>query len=155
MMIDAAFKPQTKQKRRGRFTLADAESMAFLVGQRKLTEHEAALKLNFKPDSWYSWKSRSQHQSKFASIVARVRGDAINNAMERIEKAGERDWRADHARLQLIAPERFARDRNDGVTVNQNSIVSLVGGPEQLRKMIDSICKPQAKPDVRSLPPAT
>ena len=150
--------PPAKQKRRGKFTLADVEAMALLVGRRKLTEHEAALKLNFKPDSWYGWKSRSQHQAKFASIVARIRGDTINHAMERIEAAGVKDWRADHARLQLLAPERFAREQNQSANVTTNNLM-IAGDASQVQKLIAMFAgqvrgRVQDKPELAKLPAA-
>ena len=68
--------------------------------------------------------------------------------MERIEAAGERDWRADHARLQLIAPERFGRDRGDGATANNTQLVIADG---QLARMVGMLAGMVAR---RSLPPA-
>ncbi len=122
-----------KPRRAGKLTLTDAAAIADKVAKKRLTESEACYLLGIEPKHWFVWKSRHKHSATFEAICARVRAASIENAVDRIEKAGEDmiieregekpfvrrgDWRADHARLSLIAPERFA-DKPQNVTTNQ------------------------------------
>jgi hypothetical protein len=117
-----------------KLTSAILEPIAEMIEKQKLTESEACHQLGIKPQQWFVFKCRQKVKPQFESICARIRGSAVLNAMNRIEKAGEDmvidlpngkktirrgDWRADHARLQLIAPERFG-DRQQ--PTNQTTI---------------------------------
>jgi hypothetical protein len=130
-----------------KLTTAILEPIAEMIEKQKLTESEACHQLGIKPQQWFVFKCRQKVKPQFESICARIRGSAVLNAMNRIEKAGEDmvidlpngkqtirrgDWRADHARLQLIAPERFG-DRQQAVGNQTNVLI----GDDVAARMIE------------------
>ena len=124
----------TAKPRKHKITAIDVDEIAKHVSKHQTTEAEACHHLNIPPQQWYNWKSKAKRTPRFESICARIRAGSIIGAMDRIEKAGEDfvftddkgrtqvrrgDWRADHARLALIAPERFGQQAGQGnTTVN-------------------------------------
>lgn len=136
-------------RRAAKLTIVDAEAIAIKVAKKRLTEAEACHQLGIKPDQWYVWKCRGKHSARFENICARVRGAAIENAIDRVEKAGEDlivdlgdgktaikrgDWRADHARLALIAPERFGQREQ-----SQDARQQVIIGDSALKMILDKV----------------
>lgn len=113
---------ELKPKRR-RLTLFDAQAIARIVARRKCSESEACRLLNIYPKQWGVFKCRKKVSAVFEAIIEGTKGLTINHAMERIETAGIRDWRADHARLALIDPKRFGNQANED-TSKQASIIT-------------------------------
>lgn len=139
-----------KQKRR-RLTLLDVEAIADLVSRQKLNEREACAVLGIRAGQWYNFKARGKRTERFENICTRIRGAAISHAMSRIEKAGEKDWRADHARLQLLAPERFGQQAQQQ-SGPQTQVLVTFGGESGLANFIArTIGATQAQ---AALPPA-
>lgn len=133
-----------------KLTSAILEPIAEMVEKQKLTESEACHQLGIKPQQWFVFKCRQRIKPQFESICARIRGATVLNAMNRIERAGEDmvidlpngkqsirrgDWRADQARLQLIAPERFG-DRQQ--PANQTNVLI---GDDTVNKVIALFAK--------------
>jgi hypothetical protein len=129
--------PPAKHPSLRRVTADIVELMVDLIERFKLTEGEACQRVGLKEGTWFSWKSRNRNTEKYARLCSRVRGAAIYKCLERIEKAGEDlilegpdgkpiirrgDWRADHARLQLIARDRFGDQQSQ--TNNTQVIIS-------------------------------
>ena len=112
--MDAILEPidltttESEPKKR-RLTLTDVEQIAKLVARRKLNESEACRALGINPHQWVVYKSRKKVSAIFETLITRIKGLTINHAMERIEIAGNKDWRADYARLGLIDPQRFGQ----------------------------------------------
>jgi hypothetical protein len=123
---------EDKPKRR-KLSLLDVQSIAKLVARRKLTETEACHILEIVPEQWFGFKCKAKNKAHFDIIISRTRGNVINNAIERLERAGadqditlpngkvitkRGDWRADAARLPLIDPERFGDRQQPGNQTN-------------------------------------
>ena len=70
---------------------------------------------------------------KFESIIARIKGLVINHAMERIENAGQKDWRADHARLALIDSSRFGSQAGQ----QNNTQVNVYAGDSIVKSVLE------------------
>lgn len=135
-------------KRRGKLRPDEVEAIAFLVTRRKLTEREACIQIEVEPDRWYNWKSRNKLAGRFEGICARIQGSTINHAIARIESAGERDWRADMARLELLDRARFGKDNANTV---QAVSAGVVAGLALIKTCYDksSQDKLEASPDLR------
>ena len=146
--------PPAKHPSLRRVTADIVELMVDLIERFKLTEGEACQRVGLKEGTWYSWKNRNRNTEKYARLCSRVRGAAIVKCLERIEKAGEDlviegpdgkpivrrgDWRADHARLQLIAPERFS----DKAGTTTNTQVNIVMSDSRAQEIMDKIVRPQ------------
>ena len=121
-----------------------AIAICTLVEKKRLTEHEACIRLNLKPNTWYSWKSRGKNTARTASICARVRGATIEHAINRIEEAGKRDWRADLARLSLIDPARFAPHQQSTTTTNNTLVIA--GDSERIKQLCAVFAAPALPP---------
>ena len=128
--------------RRAKLTEVDINAVADLVADSMLNEHEACLTLGIRPQTWYNWKARHKREGKFVNICARVRGSSIKTAMQAIKKAGDKDWRAHHARLQLIAPERFGNAT--GAAQVTGPVIALQDMAKALAMALDRV-KPQAE----------
>ena len=129
-MVDVL--PQVKSKKR-RITLADVEEMAKLMAKR-ITETGACLIIGIKPETWFSFKSRGNNNSKFINSLARVRESQLKSHLENIEQFQVKDWRASHALLQLKAPERFGAQQG----ASQQPVVAIISDA-QLKAIADRI----------------
>ena len=119
---------QIVPSKRRKLTLIDVEAIAKLVCRSKLTETEACHTLDILPQQWWIFKQRSRISTKFDSLIARIRGTTIENAMQTIEDCGngigmkQPDWRAHAFRLQVIAPERFSTQQTGAQAGAQGQI---------------------------------
>ena len=106
--------PSIQRSKRRKLTLQDAEAIAKLVCESKVTEKEACEILDIVPQQWWIFKQRKNVTPQFERYISRIRGSAIEDAMSRIKACGDGigmkrpDWRAHAFRLQVIAPERFS-----------------------------------------------
>lgn len=135
-------------KRRGKLRPDEIEAIAFLVTRRKLNEREACIQLEINPSHWTVWKSRHKTGAAFEAICARIQGSTINHAIARIESAGERDWRADMARLELLDRARFGKDNANTV---QAVSAGVVAGLALIKTCYDKSSQDrlEASPDLR------
>ena len=123
--------PASIPKRR-KLTFQDAEAIAKLVCKSKLTETEACHILDILPQQWFIFKQRKAVAPKFERLISRIRGFAIETAMQTIEDCGngvgmkQPDWRAHAFRLSVIAPERFAPQRAGNEAQTQSTASTAV-----------------------------
>ena len=138
--------PQVKSKKR-RITLADVEEMAKLMAKR-ITETGACLIIGIKPETWFTFKSRGNNNSKFSNILARVRESQLKSHLENIEAFQIKDWRASHALLQLKAPERFGAQQG----ASGQPITAIISD-QAMRSIMDRLYPKQSQViDVQTLP---
>lgn len=103
-----------KQKQKRKITAADVDAIAKLIVTRRLTETEACLLLEIKPDTWFTWKGVQKNASKNVEALARVRAAWIESKCASIDEMGQpeagkkRDWRAHAWLLERFHPDRFA-----------------------------------------------
>jgi len=108
--------PQSKHIRR-RITMQDAQAVADMVSHQ-LTESEAVLQLGIQPKVWFNWKNKAKRKDKFNDILSRLKGAYIQGNIEQIKKAASgrdgvrHDWRAADRLNSIIAPERFAQNKD-------------------------------------------
>jgi hypothetical protein len=136
--------PEAPPKRiaRHRITIQDAKAIGKMVA-RGLTETEAVLKYDcFTVKQWFNWKSRGKRMEKYAEVLTRIKADRIDANLEEIERAAtgadgvRHDWRAADRLNAIIAPERFAQNREQTVHNHQTAIIAAVGSEEQLAKLV-------------------
>jgi hypothetical protein len=100
-----------------------AESIAELVVKYRLTESEACLHLNVRPQSWFNWKLHQRNAGRYDDIIARIRAGQLQNVISSIDRAGDErtivtrkgdavqvqgDWRAKAwIAERVLAPERL------------------------------------------------
>ena len=162
MSDTALIQPQTApiQPKRRKLTHLDLEAVAEKVIKSKLTETEACRLLDINLSQWWVFKSRKKNTPQFESICARIRGSTIENAMQTIEDCGngigmkQPDWRAHAFRLQVIAPERFSTQQNQGQSQQQPviSVTVITALGDAYDKAIAQL-KAQAEP--RQIGPVT
>jgi hypothetical protein len=142
-MVDVL--PQVKSKKR-RITLADVEEMAKLMAKR-ITETGACLIIGIKPETWFTFKSRGNNNSKFSNILARVRESQLKSHLENIESFQVKDWRASHVLLQLKAPERFGAQQG----ASQQAITAIISDTA-MRSIMDRLYpKPSQVVDIEEV----
>ena len=135
-----AVEPSSVKPKRRKLTLQDAEAIANLVAESKLTETEACSRLDINRDQWFNFKSRGKRLEEFDRLITRIRGASIAHAMSKIKDAGDGvgmkqpDWRAHAFRLQTIAPERFGQQQGQG----QQPVVAIISDA-QLKAIADRI----------------
>ena len=85
---------------------------------------------------------------KIAALIERTRATQLAAHIANIKDAehgrnGHRpDWRASAHLLAIKAPDRFSTNQAQTVTINQSATVLAIGGPEQLKRMLQLYHRP-------------
>ena len=138
----------TGGKRRRKLTEVDIKAIADLITARKLTETEACISLDIKPEQWQVWKCRGKHGSKFESLIARARTENIKILLGRIDSASQDaeieingkvitkrgDWRA----AAWLAEKTDARFQDAQAPANVTNNLQIVALHETLKKVFNS-----------------
>ncbi len=105
-----------------KLTIQDVNAIAKQVGELQLTETEACHRLNIKPVRWFTFKQRAKVQSKFDTVLARIKADAIAACLNRIDKSAngvevkQPDWRAAAWRAERLDSRFVLQDKSQAVT---------------------------------------
>lgn len=112
------------RERGQRITAFDAESIADMMVECRLTETEACHQLKLNPQCWFNWKVLNA--VRFNEVLSRVRGAGIKSKIASIKEMGDgitdckgnlkRDWRAHAWLLERQHPDRFSPNDNKGQT---------------------------------------
>jgi len=118
-MIKEPKEPKQRKGKRVMFREHDIQAIADLVANCKMTEREACITLDFKPEQWNSWKSKHKRSAIFDTLLARTRGLQTKELVSRIASAGldkeinlpngktitkTGDWRANAFILEKTSP---------------------------------------------------
>ena len=134
--------PSIQRSKRRKLTLQDAEAIAKLVCESKVTEKEACEILDIVPQQWWIFKQRKNVTPQFERYISRIRGSAIEDAMSRIKACGDGigmkqpDWRAHAFRLSVIAPERFATNQGQNQQQPGSAALTAIGGEAGLLGLV-------------------
>jgi len=137
--LPEAFKPVPKRRR---ITMQDMKAVCDMVSMQ-LTEAEACLQLNIRPQQWYQWKLRGKHKAEFEHILSRLKGAYIQGNIEQIKKAASgrdgirHDWRAADRLNSIIAPERFAQNKDGSQDVAKAMLLTA----ETMGKIAEQMMK--------------
>lgn len=129
----------------GRITNQDAELIAKLMVERRLTEREACAYLGLKERSWHQWKRRGKNTPKLDATLSRARAAFVASKIASIDEMGQpsagkkRDWRAHAWLLERADPARFAATQPP-----QQTTVAVIS-PQVFTAWLQEADKPQGE----------
>ena len=148
VMLETAEQPKIHVKpRKRRISSQDIEAIAEMVGER-LTESEACRHIGIEPRAWFKFRQSHDKGGKISALLERTRATQLAAHIANIKDAehgrnGHRpDWRASAHLLAIKAPDRFSTNQAQTVTINQSATVLAIGGPEQLKRMLQLYHRP-------------
>ena len=135
----------SRARRIDRTTLAEIAQLC----AKGLLQGEACRKIGVNPKSFLSWKSRNNHNERWAALLERFRAIRFDALITKIDNAADGvnmkqpDWRAAHAAL-MIGDKRFNPSihsepqsvvNNTQINVVFREAASLIYGPDAVKAL--------------------